>query len=117
MLLLAPPTTGGGTPTLDATRKSRKAGRSRGAFAFAFAFAFGLRSQRVDGRRLDAFVADLHCSRVHGGTAPIVSYVSALLRRSACVCAEGEAVEPNGALRATSASTVYRARLWDQGHR
>ena len=47
--------------------------------SFAFAFAFGLRSQRVDGRRIDAFVGDLCCSRVHGGAAPIVSYVSALL--------------------------------------
>jgi hypothetical protein len=74
--------------------------------SFAFAFAFGLRSQRVDGRRFDAFVADLPCSRVHRGAAPIVSYVSALPRPSACVCAEGEAVEPNGALRATSASTA-----------
>ena len=40
--------------------------------------AFGLRLQRVDGRRLDAFVADLHCSCIHCGAAPIVSYVSAI---------------------------------------
>ena len=46
-----------------------------------FAFAFALRLQRVDGRRFDAFVADLHCSRVHRGAAPIVSYVSATLIR------------------------------------
>ncbi len=52
--------------------------------SFAFAFAFGLRSQRVDGRRLDAFVADLRCSRVHGGAAPIVAYVSALPVRVNC---------------------------------
>ena len=53
-----------------------------------FAFAFALRSQRVDGRRLDAFVADLHCSRVHRGAAPTVSYVSALpVRVQVCECA------------------------------
>ena len=50
-----------------------------------FDFAFALRLQRVDGRRLDAFVADLHCSRVRCGVAPIVSYVSALPRPSASV--------------------------------
>ena len=44
-----------------------------------FCFAFGLRLQRVDGRLFDVFVADLHCSRVHCGAAPIVSYVSAFL--------------------------------------
>ena len=102
-----------------------------------FAFAFALRSQRVDGRRLDAFVADLHCSRVHRGAAPTVSYVSALtVRVQMCMCAslpvacvgvlvgvpvfvrvcacvlgckalkEGGEVQPNRALRATSASTV-----------
>ena len=38
--------------------------------------------QLVDGRRLDdAFVADLLCPRLHGGTAPIVAYVSAPLVR------------------------------------
>ena len=61
------------TPTLDATRKSRKGGQIKGSFAFAFA----VRLQRVDGRRLDAFVADLHCSRVQRGAAPTVSNVSA----------------------------------------
>ena len=75
MMLLAPPAASGGDPTLDATRKSRKGGQIKGSFAFAFAFA--VRLQRVDGRRLDAFVADLHCSRVHRGAAPIVSNVSA----------------------------------------
>ena len=59
------------THTLDATRRSRKA-------ADQAELCFALRLQRVDGRRLDAFVADLHCSRVHRGAAPIVSYVSAL---------------------------------------
>ena len=55
--------------------------------------------QLVDGRRLDdVFVADLLCPRLHGGTAPIVSYVSAPLVRvrvsecafvrvCACACA------------------------------
>jgi hypothetical protein len=44
--------------------------------------------QRVDGRRLDAFVADLHCSRVRRGAAPTVSYVSALpVRVQLCECA------------------------------
>jgi hypothetical protein len=42
--------------------------------------------QRVDGRRLDAFVADLHCSRVRRGAAPTVSYVSAPFP-SECNCA------------------------------
>ncbi len=56
-----------------------------GWISFAFAIAFGLCSQRVDGRRLDAFVADLHCSRVRRGAAPTVSYVSALPRPSATV--------------------------------
>ena len=54
-----------------------------------------LRLQRVDGRRFDAFVADMLCSRLHGVAAPTVSYVSApLVRRasvhllqSVCVCA------------------------------
>ena len=84
MMLLAPPAASGGTPTLDATRKSRKGGQMKGSFAFAFA----VRLQRVDGRRLDAFVADLHCSRVHRGAAPTVSYVSALpVRLQVCECA------------------------------
>ena len=90
MMLLAPPAASGGTPTLDATRKSRKGGQIKGSFAFAFAFDFAsaVRLQRVDGRRLDAFVADLHCSRVHRGAAPIVSYVSALpVRLQVCECA------------------------------
>jgi hypothetical protein len=98
-----------------------------------------VRLQRVDGRRFDAFVADLHCSRVHRGAAPIVSYVSALpVRVLVCECAlvlrcqlvvgvclclcacscmcvcmhlviqskERGEVEPSGALRATSASTM-----------
>ncbi len=39
--------------------------------------AFALRLQQVDGRRVDAFVADLHCSRVQRGAAPTVSNVSA----------------------------------------
>ena len=43
--------------------------------------SFALRLQRVDGRRFDAFVADLLCSRLHGGAAPIISYVSAPLVR------------------------------------
>ena len=75
-MLSAPPTASGGTPTLDATRKGRKAAAgSTGAWPLRFL----LRSQRVDGRRFDAFVGDLCSSRVHGGAAPIVSYVSALL--------------------------------------
>ena len=88
MLLAPPAASGGGDPTLDATRKSRKGGQIKGSFAFAFAFAFALRLQRVDGRRLDAFVADLHCSRVHRGAGPSVSYVSALpVRVQVCMCA------------------------------
>ncbi len=51
--------------------KESQGGRIKGGFAFALAFA--LRLQRVDGRRLDAFVADLPCSRVCRGAAPIVS--------------------------------------------
>jgi hypothetical protein len=39
------------------------------------------RLQRVDGRRVDAFVADLHCSRVHRCAAPTVSNVSARAQR------------------------------------
>ena len=55
--------------------------------------AFALRLQRVDGRRFDALVADIFCSRLHGVAAPTVSYVSApLVRRASvhlceCVCA------------------------------
>ena len=87
-MLLAPPTASGVTPTLDSIRKSRKAARSRGAAPSLSAFASALRLQRVDGRRFDAFVADLHCSRVHRGAAPIVSYVSALpVRVLVCECA------------------------------
>ena len=56
--------------------KESQGGKIKGSLPFAFAFA--LRLQRVDGRRLDAFVADLHCSRVHRGAGPTVSYVSAL---------------------------------------
>ena len=36
---------------------------------------FALRLQWVNGRRFDAFVADLHCSRVRRGAVPIVSYI------------------------------------------
>jgi hypothetical protein len=52
----------------------------------------GARLQRVDGRRFDALVADILCSRLHGVAAPTVSYVSApLVRRASvhlceCVC-------------------------------
>ena len=51
-----------------------------------------MRLQRVDGRRFDALVADILCSRLHGVAAPTVSYVSApLVRRASvhlceCVC-------------------------------
>jgi hypothetical protein len=71
--------------SLDATRTSRKAAESSRSFA--------LRLQRVDGRRFDALVADILCSRLHGVAAPTVSYVSApLVRRASvhlceCVCA------------------------------
>ena len=65
------------TPALDATRRSRKAARSSRSFALALVFAFALRLQWVDGRRVDAFVAYLHCSRVQRGAAPTVSNVSA----------------------------------------
>ena len=40
---------------------------------------FALRLQWVNGRRFDAFVADLHCSRVQRGAATIISFVSAPL--------------------------------------
>ena len=62
--------------SLDATRRSRKAAGSSRSFALR-CVAFALRLQLVDGRRVDAFVADLHCSRVQRGAAPIVSNVSA----------------------------------------
>ena len=72
--------------SLDATRRSRKAATASGALL--------LRLQRVDGRRFDAFVADLLCSRLHGGAAPIIGYVSAplvrvrvFIRASVCACA------------------------------
>ena len=59
MLLLASPTTAQRNPhSLDATRTSRKAAKSSRSFA--------LRLQRVDGRRFDALVADILCSRLHG---------------------------------------------------
>ena len=51
-----------------------------------------MRLQRVDGRRFDALVADILCSRLHGVAAPTVSHVSApLVRRASvhlceCVC-------------------------------
>ena len=57
----------------DATRRSRTAARS--SRSFALRLRLGL--QWVDGRRVDAFVADLHCSRVQRGAAPTVSNVSA----------------------------------------
>ena len=63
--------------SLDATRTSRKAAESSRSFA--------LRLQRVDGRRFDALVADILCSRLHGVAAPTVSYVSAPLVRRASV--------------------------------
>ena len=86
-MLLAPRAASGATPTIDATRRSRKAAKSSRSFA--------LRLQRVDGRRIDALVADMLCSRLHGVAAPTVSYVSApLVRRASvhlcecvCVCA------------------------------
>ena len=78
MLLLASPTTAQRNPhSLDATRTSRKATKSSRSFA--------LRLQRVDGRRFDALVADILCSRLHGVAAPTVSYVSAPLVRRASV--------------------------------
>jgi hypothetical protein len=44
--------------------------------------SFALRLQRVGGDRLDiTLVADLHCSHLHSGAAPIVSHVSAPLVR------------------------------------
>ena len=88
MLLLASPTATQGYPhSPDATRTSRKAAKSSRSFA--------LRLQRVDGRRIDALVADMLCSRLHSVAAPTVSYVSApLVRRASvhlcecvCVCA------------------------------
>ena len=75
--------------SLDATRTIRKAAESSRSFALR------LRLQRVDGRRFDALVADILCSRHHGVAAPTVSYVSApLVRRASvhlreCVCACG----------------------------
>ena len=64
--------------SLDATRRSRKAARSSRSFALRLlCFGLLLRLQLVDGRRVDAFVADLHCSRVQRGAAPTVSNVSA----------------------------------------
>ena len=54
--------------------------------------SFALRLQRVDGRRIDALIADMLCSRLHSVAAPTVSYVSApLVRRASvhsceCVC-------------------------------
>jgi hypothetical protein len=65
--------------SLDATRTSRKAAKSSRSFALR------LRLQRVDGRRFDALVADILCSRHHGVAAPTVSYVSAPLVRLASV--------------------------------
>ena len=62
--------------------------------------SFALRLQRVDGRRIDALVADMLCSRLHGVAAPTVSYVSApLVRRASvrvCICASvcGRAISP-----------------------
>ena len=47
--------------------------------------SFALRLQRVDGRRIDALVADMLCSRLHSVAAPAVSYVSAPLVRRASV--------------------------------
>ena len=78
--------------SLDATRTSRKAAKSSRSFA--------LRLQRVDGRRIDALVADMLCSRLHSVAAPTVSYVSApLVRRASafvrvCVCVHACALLP-----------------------
>ena len=71
MMLSAPPTASGGTPSLMLLERVARR-EDQGELRF-FAFGFGLRLQRVDGRRLDAFVAALHCSRVRRGAAPIVS--------------------------------------------
>ena len=48
--------------------------------------SIALRVQRVDGRRADAFVADIHCSRVQSGAAPTVSNVSARAQRGIGSC-------------------------------
>jgi hypothetical protein len=81
--------------SLDPTRTSRKAAKSSRSFA--------MRLQRVDGRRFDALVADILCSRLHGVAARTVSYVSAPLVRlasvhlcecaSLCVCSPRQSVE------------------------
>ena len=71
MMLLAPPAASGQLLLLMLLEGVARR-PDQGELRF-FAFAFALRLQRVDGRRLDAFVADLPCSRVRRGAAPIVS--------------------------------------------
>ena len=76
MLLLAPPTA---SRELILLMQLEGVARRLDQRELLLCFALGL--QRVDGRRFDAFVADLHCSRVHRGAARIFSYVSAVLVR------------------------------------
>ena len=85
-MLLALPTASGELLLLMLFEGFARAARSRGA-SLSLSLLH-LRLQQVDGRRLDAFVADLHHSRVLRHAAPIVSYVSALpvrFRVFACV--------------------------------
>ena len=74
MMLLAPPAASGQLLLLMLLEGVARRLDQAGAL---LCFAFRLRLQWVDGRRVDAFVADLHCSRVQRGAAPTVSNVSA----------------------------------------
>ena len=89
-ILLLPPND---TPTLLMLldRVARRPNQA-GALLAKSSRSFALRLQRVDGRRIDALIADMLCSRLHSVAAPTVSYVSApLVRRASvhsceCVC-------------------------------
>ena len=87
-MLLALPTASGELLLLMLFEGFARAARSRGASLSLSLLRLHLRLQQVDGRRLDAFVADLHHSRVLRHAAPIVSYVSALpVPGQVCDCA------------------------------
>jgi hypothetical protein len=81
-----------------------------------------LRLQRVDGRRFDAFVADLPCSRVHRGAAPIISLVSAPLVRVRRFVASAEGTDNHCSraamilLQSSSGQCRSRRGAFDHGH-
>ena len=84
-----------------------------------------MRLQRVDGRRFDAFVADLLLllsPRHHGGAAPIISLVSAPLVRVRRFVASAEGTDNHCSraamilLQSSSGQCRSRRGAFDHGH-